>query len=89
MKDEKFPHTRKPIHWQRRGMAGEKLWSHVGEHSNRGAESKVERFLHRRSVPTSTHQPENLVCSPASRDGWGLGAEARDLEVRSQGEDWG
>ena len=72
----------------RRGGAGGKLRSHRGEHSNRGAEGKVERFPHRGSVPTSTHQPERLVCSPR----WGrqgLGAEARASEVRSQGEDWG
>ena len=23
MKEEKFPHTRKPFHWQRQGVAGE------------------------------------------------------------------
>ena len=28
-------------------MVGGKLWSHGGEHSNRGAEGKVERFPHR------------------------------------------
>ena len=50
-----------------------KLQSHGGEHSNRGAEGKVERFPHRVSVPTSTHQPERLVCSPARVDGgWEL-----------------
>ena len=49
------------------------LWSHGGELSNRGAEGKVERFLHRGSVPTSTHQPERLVCSPAGTGGgWEL-----------------
>ena len=38
-----------------------------------GAESKVERFLHRGSVPTSTHQPEGLVCSPTGAGGgWEL-----------------
>ena len=42
-----------------------KLWSQGGECRNRGAEGKAERFLHRGSVPTSTHQPERLVCSPA------------------------
>ena len=46
-------------------MVGEKLWSHRGEHSNRGAEGKVEKFPHTGSVLTSTHQPERLVCSPA------------------------
>ena len=71
------------------GGSGGKLRSHGGEHSKRGAEGKVERFLHRGSVLTNTHQPERLVCSPAGRDGWGLGAEAWALEVRPQGEDWG
>ena len=43
--------------------------SHGGEHSNRGAEGKAERFPHRGSVPTSTYQPERLVCSPAAMGG--------------------
>ena len=52
---------------------GVKLRSHGGEHSNRGAEGKAERFPHRGSVPTSTHQPERLVCSPAGMGGgWEL-----------------
>ena len=62
VKEEMFPHTRKPFHWQRQGMVGGKLWSHGGERSNRGAEGKAERFLQRASEPTSTHQPERLVC---------------------------
>ena len=74
MKEEKFPHTRKPLHWWRQGVGGGKLRSHGGECSNRGAEGKVERFLYRRSVPTSTHQPERLVCSPT---GVGMGWELR------------
>ena len=76
MKEEKFPHTRKPLHWQRLGMGGvreKKLRSHGGERNNRGTEGKAERFPHRESVPTSTHQPERLVCSPAGvGGGWGL-----------------
>ena len=63
VKEENFPHTRKPLHWRRQGVAGGKLWSRRGERSNRGAEGKAERFPHRRSVLTSTHQPERLVCS--------------------------
>ena len=39
-------------------------------------------------MPTSTHQPEKLVCSPARWDWPGLGAEALVSEVTSQGEDW-
>ena len=70
MKEEKLPHIREPLHWQRQGVVGVgKLQSHGGECSNRGAESKAERFLHRGSVPTSTHQPERLVCSPAGVGG--------------------
>ena len=42
-----------------------KLWSYGGQLSSRVAESKAERFPHRGSVPSSTHQPERLVCSPA------------------------
>ena len=76
MKEEKFPHTRKPLHWRRWEVGGggvEKLRSHGGELSNRGAEGKVERFPHRGSVLTSTQQPEKLVCSPTRADGgWEL-----------------
>ena len=74
MKEERFPHTRKPHHWRRRRVGGGKLRSHGGEHSKRGAEGKAERFPHGGSVPTSTHQPERLVCSPA---GVGRGWELR------------
>ena len=73
MKEEKFPHTRKVLHWWRQGVVGGKLRSHGGEHSNRGAEGKAERFPHRRAVLTCTHQPERLVCSPAGVGGsWEL-----------------
>ena len=34
-------------------MEAGKLWSHGGEHSNRGTEGKAERFRHRGSVLTS------------------------------------
>ena len=69
MKEENFPHTRKPLHCRRGGVAGWKLQSHGGERSNRGAEGKAERVPHRGSVPTSTHQPERLVCSPTRAGG--------------------
>ena len=47
---------------------GEKLRNHGGEHSNSHVEGKMERL-----VPTSTHQPERLVCSPAGAGGsWEL-----------------
>ena len=50
-----------------------KLQSHRGALSNRGADGKEERFLNKGLVPTSTHQPERLVCSPAwAGGGWEL-----------------
>ena len=70
------------------GGRGGKLRSHGGECSHRAADGKAERFPHRGSVLTCTHQPDRLVCSPAGVDGgWGLGAEAR-ASIGSQGEDW-
>ena len=84
MKEEKFPHTRKPLHWWRRGGGGESLEPRR-ECSNRGAEGKAERFPHRRSVPTSTHQPERLVCSPArAGGGWELRLGIRKSDPRER-----
>ena len=72
MKEEKFPHTRKPLHWQKQGQ-GLELQSHGEEPSNRGEKGEAVRFPHRVSVLTSTHQPERLVCSPAGAGGgWEL-----------------
>ena len=51
------------------GGGGGKLRSHGGERSHRGAEGKAERFPHGGSAPSSTHQPERLVCSPAGAGG--------------------
>ena len=67
------------------GGGGGKLWSHGGEHSNRGAKGKAERFLHRGVVPTSTHQPERLVCSPTGAGGgWELRLGLRRSESRER-----
>ena len=69
------------------GWAGGKLQSHGGECSNRGAEGKAERFPQR--IGAEQHSPAQEACLLTCQDGWGLGAEARALEVGSQGEDWG
>ena len=72
MKEEKFPDTRKPLHWWTwGGGSGGKLQSHGGERSNRDAEGKVERFPHRGSVPTSIHQPERFSANPPAWAGAG------------------
>ena len=80
-----FPHTRKPLHWWRWGLGRGKHWSYEGECSNSGAEGKVERFLHRGLVLTSTHQPERLVCSPAEAGGrWELRLGLRSSDPRER-----
>ena len=62
-----------------------KLQNHRGKHSNRGAEGKAERFLHRGLVPTSTHQPERLVCSPAGAGGgWVLRLRLQSSDPRQR-----
>ena len=44
-----------------------------GGQSGESAEGKAERFPHGGSVPTSTHQPERLVCLAAGvGGGWEL-----------------
>ena len=66
-------------------MAVGKLQSHGGECSNRGAEGKEERFPHRGSVPSSTQQPERLVCSPAGAGGgWELRLRLRRSDPRER-----
>ena len=73
MKEEKFPHTRKPPHWWRRGGGGWGASELQRRAQQGGAEGKAERFLHSGLVPTSTHQPERLVCSPLGvGGGWEL-----------------
>ena len=84
MKEERFPYTRQPLHWWRRGWGG-KLQSHGGERSSRGREGKAERFLHRGAVPTSTHQPERLVCSTTEAGGgWELRLQFRSSDSRER-----
>ena len=87
MKEEKFQHTRKPFHGRRRELGGGKFLSHGGgeEHCNRGAEGKAGRFPHRGLVPTSTHQPERLFCSPTGAGGgWELRLGLRRSDPRER-----
>ena len=45
----------------------------------------MERFLHRGSVLTSTHQPERLVCSPTRAGvGWELRLRLRSSDPREK-----
>ena len=50
-----------------------------------GAKGKAERFPHRGSVLTSTHQPERLVCSPpGAGGGWELRLGLRSSDPRER-----
>ena len=40
-------------------------------------------------ISADQHSPAREACLLTHQDGWGLGAEARALEVRPRGEDWG
>ena len=86
MKEEGFPHTRKPLHWWKWGVGGGSFRA-----TEESAATGVQRAKRRdsftgdqcRSALTSlrglsAHPPEWMV----------LGAEVRASEVRSQGEDW-
>ena len=88
MKEERFLHTRKPLH-------GRKLW--VAEGGSFGATEEsaatgVRRAKWRDSC-TEDHCWPALTslrgCMLTRQDGLGLGAEGWASEVRSQGENWG
>ena len=40
-------------------------------------------------IGADQHSSAREACLLTRQDGWGLGAEARASQVRSQGEDWG
>ena len=85
MKEESFHTLGSPFTVGDRGRAGGNLRSHGGERSNRGAEGKAERFLHKGSLPISTHQPERLVCSPAGTGrSWELRLRLRSSDPRER-----
>ena len=69
MNDERFPHTRKALPGRTLRVAEGGIFRATEESTVRGAPGKAERFLHRGSVPTSTHQPERLVCSSTGTGG--------------------
>ena len=90
MKEEKFPHTRKPLHWQRMGMdagAGGSFRA-MEESAAQGCGGQSGEIPAQR-ISADQHSPASEACLLTRQGGWGLGAEARASEVGSQGEDWG
>ena len=87
MKEEKFPHTRKPLHWQRQGWWWEalELWRRAQQQGYRRQSGEIPT----QRTGADQHSPAREACLLTCGGGWGLGAEARASEVRSQAEDWG
>ena len=84
MKEEKFPHTRKPLHWQRQGVGGGSFRA-MEESAAVGVQRAKQRFPHRGSVPTSTQEPERLVCSPTGAgEGWELRFQLQRSDPRER-----
>ena len=86
MKEERFPHTRKPLHGQRSRVAEGGSFRATEESAATGVQRAKRRdsLTEDRCRPALT-SPRGLSAHPPGR---GLGAEAR-ASVRSQGEDWG
>ena len=87
MKEERFPHTRKPLHWRRWGVAEGGSFGATEESAATGvrrAKRRDSRKEDRRGAALTS--PRGLSAPPPGRAG--LGAEAR-ASGGSQGEDWG
>ena len=88
MKEERFPHTRKPLRGQRLRVAeGEasEPWRRAQQqgYGRQSGEIPAQR------IAADQHSPAREACLLTRRGGWGLGDEAWASEVGSQGEDWG
>ena len=88
MKEKKFPHTRKPLHWWKGGVGGEEALEPRRRVQQQGCGGQSGEIPTQR-VGADQHSPAQEACLLTRRGGRGLGAEAWASEVRSQGEDWG
>ena len=89
MKEEKFPHIRKPLHWRRQGVRGGVEASEprrtVQQQGCGGQSGEVPA----RRIGADQHSPAREACLLSRRGGRGLGDEAPTSEVRPQGQDGG
>ena len=87
MKEERFPHTRKPLR-------GQRLWVAEGGASEPRRRAQQQgcrgqsREMPAQRISANLHSPAQEACLLTCQGGQGLGAEA-PASVRSQGEDWG
>ena len=88
MKEERFPHTRKPL-------CGQRLGGKTGEASEPRRRAQPQGCggqsgeIPAQRLGAEQHSPAREACLLTRQGGRGLGAEARASEVGSQGEDWG
>ena len=80
MKEERFPHTRKPLPRLRGGGGRSFRATEESAATGQSGETPAQR------IGADQHSPAQEACLLNGRDGPGLGAEA---SVGSQGEDWG
>ena len=88
MKEEKFPHTRKPLHWWRWGVGRGEALEPQRRAQPQGCRGQSGETPAQR-IGANQHSPAREACLLTGWGRWGLGAEARASEVGSQGEDWG
>ena len=88
MKEERCPHTRKPLRGRRLRVAEGEASEPRRRAQPQGCRGQSGEIPARR-IGADQHSPAREACLLTRRGGWGLGAEARASEVGSQGEDWG
>ena len=90
MKEEKFPHTRKPLHWQRQGVGqGGGSFGASEESAATGVQRAKQRDPHTENWCRPTLNGLRGLLAHLPGWGVGLGAEALASEVRCQGEGLG
>ena len=87
MKEERFPHTRKPLRGRRLRVAEGGALEPRRRAQQQGCRGQSGEIPAQR-LGAEQHSPAQEACLLSRRGGRGLGAEAR-ASVGSQGEDWG
>ena len=88
MKEERFPHTRKPLRGRRLRVVEGEASEPRRRAQQQGCGGQSGEIPTQR-LGAEQHSPAREACLLNRRDGWGLGAEVPASEVRSQGENWG
>ena len=87
LKEEKFPHTKQPLHCQKQGVGWGEASDPQGRTQQKGCRGQSGKIPAQR-IGADQHSLAREACLFTHQGGWGLGAEAQASEVRYQGEDW-